>query len=93
MYIHHPTSHPDLEVKALKIYSPDGPRNGVIVTFSTQSAKGLWLAKISEVIQYIRTVVLGISMRINIFQLYIIILNKHLFKHHHTIIIIFAKKS
>lgn len=37
-------------MKALKIYSPDGPRNGVIVIFSTQSAKSLWLAKISEVI-------------------------------------------
>ena len=62
-HVHHPTSHPDLEVKALKIYSPDGPRNGVIVTFSTQSAKGLWLAKISEVYMnnyHLSTVVLGI---------------------------------
>lgn len=40
---------PDIEMKALKIYSPDGPRSGVIVIFATQSAKSLWLAKISEV--------------------------------------------
>ena len=39
----------DLDIKALKLYSPEGPRNGVVITFVTQNAKSLWLAKILEV--------------------------------------------
>lgn len=42
----------DIEIRALKIYSPDGPRNGVIIIFLTQSSKNLWLTKISEVIKF-----------------------------------------
>ena len=40
----------DLEIRALKIYSPNGPRNGVVIIFLTQSSKSLWLSKISETI-------------------------------------------
>ncbi len=42
--------HSALEIRALKIYSPNGPRNGVVIIFLTQSSKSLWLTKISEVI-------------------------------------------
>lgn len=43
-----PPSPPDLEIRALKIYSPNGPRNGVVIIFLTQSSKSLWLSSISE---------------------------------------------
>ena len=39
-----------MEIRALKIYSPNGPRNGAVIIFLTQSSKSLWLAKISEMI-------------------------------------------
>lgn len=40
---------PELEIRGLKVYSPDGPRSGVVLIFLTQSTKSNWLAKISEV--------------------------------------------
>lgn len=45
-----PPSSTELEARALKIYSPDGPRNGVVIIFLTQSNKSLWATKISETI-------------------------------------------
>lgn len=40
----------EVEIRALKIYSPNGPRNGAVIIFLTQSCKNLWLTKISEII-------------------------------------------
>ena len=39
-----------MEFRALKLYSPNGPRNGVVIIFLTQNSKTLWLSKISEMI-------------------------------------------
>lgn len=34
----------------MKIYSPNGPRNGVVIIFLTQSSKSHWLSKLSAMI-------------------------------------------
>ena len=44
-------THTEVEVRALKLYSPNGPRNGVVLIFLTQSNKSLWTAKIGEMIE------------------------------------------
>ena len=46
-----PPPPPRLEVdtRSLKLYSPNGPRSGVVLVFLTQYDKNLWLAKISQV--------------------------------------------
>ena len=42
----------EIEIRALKIYSPQGPRNGIVIIFLTQSTKSLWLSKMSEMITF-----------------------------------------
>ena len=39
----------EVDMRSLKLYSPNGPRSGVVLVFLTQYDKNLWLAKISQV--------------------------------------------
>ncbi len=40
----------EVEIRSLKIYSPQGPRNGAVIIFLNLSCKNLWLTKILEII-------------------------------------------
>ena len=44
-----PPSRIEVDTRSLKLYSPNGPRSGVVLVFLTQYDKNLWLAKISQV--------------------------------------------
>ena len=40
---------PNISIKSMKIYSPGGPRTGIVVLLETQAEKRVWYKTISEV--------------------------------------------
>lgn len=44
------STDPDLETRALKVYSPEGPRTGIVLVFDSPASKSKWLEKLTAVI-------------------------------------------